>query len=337
MNRAPLLLIGVFLSGACNWVSLAKNSLTYRTTQRGETGNLVAYGSLVYATVAEDGIAVVDATSGQTLATIAPPPGESIDDLALAEDLLFALDARPPGHLSVYSLAEPTRPRLLAGSRDVPVGPFSGVSSAAGLCVVSGGTSQLTIWRYDAHGALAGPLATTDLGRGQPDVLVTARGLLYVSTHYSGPYFGLDVARFDSGQGRIAKLAELPLDRAGFTAGGAKPANFPIESALLGDDTLLVASARGVDVFDVRTAEHPRLVSTIDVGGPAVNVDASGSVVAVTVGGEAPTLVFLDFATAPPRQRRIDLPVGTIPAGVALGAPRAAVAAGKNGVVFFTR
>ena len=338
MNRTAYLLLSVALTGgACNWVSLAKNSLTYRTTQRGETGNLVARGSLVYATVAEDGIAVVDGTSGRTLATIAPPAGESIDDLALADDFLFALDARPPGHLSVYSLADPARPRLLAGARDVPVGPFSGISTANGLCVVSGGTSQLTIWRYDAHGSLTGPVATTDLGRGQPDVLLTAHGLLYVSTHYSGPYFGLDVARFDSGQGRIDKLAELPLAGAGFTEGGAKPANFPIESALLGDDTLLVASARGVDVLDIHVADQPRRQATIDVGGPAVNVDVRGSVAAVTVGGGAPTLVFLDFATSPPHQRRVALPVGTILAGVALGGPRAAVAGGKTGVLFFAK
>lgn len=337
MNRTALLLLAALLPGACKWVSLAKNSLTYRTTQRGETANLVANGPVVYATLADDGIAVIDAASGQSIATIAAPDGESIDDLALAGDLLFALDARPPGHLSVYSLAEPTHPRLVAPSREVPVGPFSGVSAARGLAVVSGGTSELTVWRYEARGSLTGPLTTTDLGRGQPDVLVTSAGVLYVSTHYSGPYFGLDVVRFDSAQSRLEKFAELPLEGAGFTEGGAKPANFPIESALLGDDTLLIASARGIDVIDVSIPAHPRLLTTIDVAGPAVNVDVNGSVAAVTVAGKPSALVFLHFATRLPQQRRIALPVGTIPAGVALEGPRAAVAAGKNGVLFFDR
>lgn len=337
MNRATWWVATTVLCGACNWVSLATNSLTYRTTERGETGNLVSRGDLVYATLAEHGIAVIEAPSGNRLETVAPPAGESIDDVALAGDLLFALDARPPGHLSVYSLAEPGHPRLIQPSREVPVGPFSGVSAARGLAVVSGGTSQLTIWGYDAHGSLTGPLATTDLGRGQPDVLVSPSGVLYVSTHYSGPYFGLDVVRFDSGPARLDKLAEVPLDGAGFTQGGAKPANFPIESALLGDDTLLVASARGIDVFDVRNAAHPRLLTTIDVAGPAVNVDVDGGVAAVTVAGEPPALVFLDFATPMPQQRRMALPEGTIPAGVALQGPRAAVAAGKGGVLFLTR
>ncbi len=337
MNRATWLVASTLLCGACNWVSLAQNSFTYRTAERGETSNLVSRGDLVYTTIAEDGIAVIDATSGQRLATVAPPPGESIDDLALSGDLLFALDARPPGHLSVYSLGEPGRPRLLQPSREVPVGPFSGVSAVNGLCVVSGGTSRLTLWRYDAHGLVSGPLATADFGRGQPDVLLAGGGRLYVSTHYWGPYFGLDVARFDSSTGRIDKVAELELGRAGFTAGGAKPANFPIESALLSRDTLLVASARGVDVIDVRVAGQPRLLATITVGGPAVNVDAGDRVAAVTVAGDVPALVLLDFATSPPRQRRVELPAGTFPAGVALGGPRAAVAAGTSGVLFFDR
>ena len=338
MNRAPWLVTIMLLCGACNWVSLATHSLTYRTTARGETGNVVSRGDLVYATLAEDGIAVFAATSERRLATVAPPADESIDDLAVADDLLFALDARPPGHLSVYSLADPAQPRLVAPSRAVPVGPFSGVSAAGGLVTVSGGTSQLTIWRYDARGSLTGPLATTDLGRGQPDVLLTPAGVLYVSTHYSGPYFGLDVVRFHSGPPRLDKLAELPLAGAGFTDGGARPANFPIESALLGGDTLLVASARGLDVIDVSAPAQPRLVATLDLAGPAVNVDASGGVAAVIVASEPPAVVWLDFTTAPPRQRRVALPVGTFPGGVALGGPRAAVAAGKNGdVLFFTR
>ncbi len=339
MKRTARLLGGAALwaCGACNWVSLATHSLNYRTTQRGEAGNVAARGAFVYATLAEGGITVIDGTTGQTLDTVAPPDSQSIDDLAIADGLLFALDARPPGHLSVYSLADPAQPRLVGVSQQVAVGPFSGVSATGGLCVVSGGTSQLTLWRYDSSGGLTGPVATADLGRGQPDVLLSAGGMLYVSTHYWGPYFGLDVARFDAAQNRIELLAKLPLPRAGFTTGGAKPANFPIESALIGGDTLLVASARGLDVVDVHTPAQPRLITTIDVGGPAVNVDVDRHSAAVVVGGDGPTLVFLDLAVTSLPQRRVALPVGTIPTGVALGGPRAAVAAGSTGVVLFTK
>lgn len=338
MNRTAWLLVAaVWACGACNWVSLAAHSLTYRTTQRGQAANVVARGVFVYATLAEDGIAVVDGASGRTIGTVAPPAGQSIDDLAIADGLLFALDARPPGHVSAYSLADPAHPRLVEPPHAVAVGPFSGVSAAGGLCVVSGGTSQLTLWRYGRGGELTGPLATTDLGRGQPDVLLGPRGVLYVSTHYRGPYFGFEIAQFDSTGGRIERLGGLPLPGAGFTTGGAKPANFPIESALLGTDTLLVASARGVDVLDVRSATLPRLLATIAVGGPAVNVDVSGRTAAVIVGGDRPALVYLDFTATSARQRRVELPIGTIPTGVALGGPRAAVAAGPSGVVLFDK
>ena len=338
MNRKAVALgLALWASGACNWVSLAANSLTYRTTARGEAANLVTRGSVVYATLAEDGLAVIDASTGDRLATLVAPQGGSIDDIASAGDLLFALDARPPGHLSVYSLADPIAPRLLGPPREVPVGPFSGVSAANGLVVVSGGTSQLTLWRYDARGSVTGPVATADFGRGQPDVLLTDDGVLYVSTHYHGPYFGLDVARFDMATSRIVPVATLPLARAGFTTGGARPANFPIESALLGRDTVLVASARGVDVIDVRVPGSPTLLETIEVDGPAVNVDVAGAAAAVTIAGEAPALLWLDFTTQPLGRQRLALPVGTFPAGVALGPARAAVAAGKAGVLLFTQ
>lgn len=340
MNRTAWLLGGtavLWACGACNWISLATHSINYRTTQRGEAGNVAARGAFVYATLAEAGIVVVDGATGQALDTVAPPAGQSSDDLALTDDFLFALDARPPGHLSVYSLVDPAHPRLVGAVHEVAVGPFSGVSAAHGLCVVSGGTSQLTLWRYDSGGILTGPIATADFGRGQPDVLLGSRGLLYVSTHYWGPYFGLEIARFDSAQARIEPLGKLPLPGAGFTTGGAKPANFPIESALLGSDTLLVASARGLDVVDVHNPAQPRLITTIDVGGPAVNVDVDRHSAAVVVGGAAPTLAYIDFAVTSLPQRRVVLPVGTIPTGVALGGPRAAVAAGSTGVVLFTK
>ncbi|MGH7644032.1 MAG: hypothetical protein ACREMR_00465, partial [Gemmatimonadales bacterium] len=201
--------LAALVASACNWVSLAKNSLTYRDIQRGEAANVAVLDTLIYATQAQDGLAIVGAGSGATLATLPPPGGsESVDDLAIAGDLLFVLDAREPGHLSVYSLADPLHPHLVAPPREAPVGPFSGVSASGGLCIVSGGTSELTAWRYDRAGRLTGPVATADLGRGQPDVLVARDGMLaYVSTHYWGPSFGLDVVRYDSSAQRLKQLA----------------------------------------------------------------------------------------------------------------------------------
>lgn len=340
MRRSNFLLPLVALATAsCNWLALARNALTYRELQRGEAGNLALRDSLIYATLAEDGFAIVGAASGRRLATVTPPAGSgSVDDLAIAGGLLFVLDARPPGFVSVYALDNPGQPRLVSPPRAAPVGPFSGISAAAGVCVVSGGTAKLTAWRYDSIGGLTGPVATTDLGRGQPDVLLAPDGLhAYVSTHYWGPFFGLDVIAVD-GASRLRTLAELEFDGAGFTAGGAAPANFPIEAAAFGRDTILVAHARGITLVDVATPERPLLRATIDVGGPAVNVDALGRTALVAVGGATPALVLLDIAGGRATiTRRLPLAPGTFPGGVALTATHAAVAAADRGVQVLER
>jgi len=330
----------VVLAASCNWVALAKNALTYRDTARGEAGNLATVDSVLYASLAEDGLAVLDARTGIKVAALPPPAGsESVDDVAVADGLLFLLDARPPGHLAVYSVRDPLRPRLVSPPHSVPVGPFSGVSARAGVVVVSGGTSDLTVWRYDSAGGVLDAVTTADFGRGQPDVLLGPDDrLAFVATHYWGPYFGLDVARYDASRGRLDLLAELELQGAGFTAGGARPANFPIEAALLGSDTLLVAYARGVAVIDVTAPTRPRLLKTVDVGGPAVNVDALGPWALVAIAGPHPALVFLDFGTGRGAvARRVALPAGTFPAGVALTATHAAVALGDRGVLVVQR
>lgn len=325
---------------SCDWVSLATNALTYDEVRRGEAANVVASDSLFYATLAEDGLTIVDARSGQVLATMPPPAGSgSVDDLAIDGALLFVLDARPPGMLSVLSLTDPLHPTLVATPRRVPVGPFSGVSAAAGLCIVSGGTSELTAWTYDHTGALTGPAATADLGRGQPDALVAPSGdLAFISTHYWGPYFGLGVIRYDSAARRIHQLATLALDGAGFTTGGSHPANFPMDAALADADRLLLAHAHGVAVIDVRDPERPRLEGTIDVGGPAINVDVQGSQAAVAVSGRRPAVTILDLAAGPVREvRRHSLPPGTFPGGVALSAASVAVATRSQGILVFRR
>jgi hypothetical protein len=334
---APTLGALALLAG-CDWVALARNALTYREISDGEAGNLVAPGSLLYVTRAGLGVEILDAGSGRVLATLPPEqPGASADDVAAADGLLFVLDARAPGALSVYSLSDPVLPRLVSTARDVPVGPFSGVSAAGGVCIVSGGTSELTLWRYDSTGTLSGPVATADLGRGQPDVLVGREGrTAFVSTHRWGPYFALDVARVDAAGGRFERSGRLELDGAGFTEGGSKPANFPIEAALLGADTVLVAHARGVSVIGIGEGGAPRLLKLIDVGGPAVNVDTRGGRAAVAVGGQNSSLLLLDFSAGADGRivRRFALS-GARPSGVALLDGRAAVAAGDRGVLVF--
>jgi len=334
--RIVLTLAMAGLLGGCNWISLAVNSASYKTLEAGDAGNLVVVDTVAYVSLADSGFAVVSADAGSRLRVVAPPRGlSSVDDVAAADGLLFVLDARPPGSLAVYSLADRLNPTLIAPAIDVPVGPFSGVSAAHGVAVVSGGTSALSSWSYDATGAL-GDVAHIDLGRGQPDALVGDAGTVFVSTHYWGPYFGLDVVRRDSASLRV--VARVRLTDAGFTTGGAKPANFPVEAALLDSATLLVAHRRGVAVLDVSRPDAARLVRVIDVGGPAVNVDAMDRVAAVSVGGGVPAVVLIDFRSGPAAVvRRVTLPSGTKPAGVALSRHSVLIAARGRGVLAVKR
>lgn len=316
----------------CNWISLGANALTYDTLAAGEAGNIVARDSVAYVSLADSGFAVLDG-SGLRVALIPAAPGmESVDDLALDGDVLFTLDARPPGAFALWSVRDPRRPTILTPSRPVPVGPFSGISARDGLCIVSGGTSLLTTWRYDARGTIDSA-GVIDLGRGQPDVIVASRVRAFVSTHYWGPYFGIDVLGAD---GAPARVGRMELDDAGFTTGGAKPANFPIEPAMLDSATLLVAYARGLAVVRL-TRDSIRLERAIDVGGPATSVDTQGRVAAVTVGGREPAVAFVDFTRTPPRVRRVTLPAGTKPVGIALSTRNALVAARGQGVLVVQR
>jgi hypothetical protein len=340
-RAATSTLVGMLLSlSACNWVSLARGAATYEDVRRGEASNVVASADVYYAALAEDGIVALDASTGATIGRVPPPvDSSSVDDLAVDGTLLFVLDARPPGSISVYSLGDPARPRRVAGPYPVAVGPFSGVSASGGICIVSGGTSSLTAWTYDSLGTLFGPVATTDLGRGQPDVLVTAEGKqAFVSTHYWGPYFGLSRLRVDTAPLRLTEAGTAPLDGAGFSVGGARPANFPIEATAFGVDTVLIAHARGLSVFHTGHAtqlDHPRV---INVDGPAVSVDAHGEVAAVAVGGDHPAVVFVRLTAGTAKvTRRVSLPPGTFPAGIALSATSVAVAARSAGVLVIRR
>ena len=329
-SRVPRVIVAsLVLVAGCNWISLGANALTYETLKAGEAGNIVVADTLAYVTLGDSGVGVLDARSGRRIGLLAPPAGlESVDDIALAEGILFLLDARKPGHVATAALSGaliPTR------AHDVSVGPFSGISAARGLCIVSGGTSALTFWRYSPTGALT--LAdSTDLGRGQPDVAIDASGRrAFVSTHYWGPYFGLNVLALPA----LSETQRVELDGAGFTSGGAKPANFPIEVAQLSENVVLVAHARGVAVVDVAAGRVNRVV---DVGGPAVSIDVREHEAAVAVAGPAPAVVFLDFAGATERVvRRVALDAGTKPAGVAFSGDNVLVAARDRGVLVVQR
>lgn len=329
-----LLCISVF--SGCNWLSVAAGALDYPMTLRGESANVVISGTRVYGTLAEEGFEVINLDDVRQRHHVSPPAGsESVDDIAIDGTLLFALDARQPGHLSVFSVSGSVT--LVSGPVEVPVEPFSGVSAANGKVIVSGGTSSLTLFNYDREGQLSSEIARIDLGRGQPDVLLARDGKhAYVSTHHIGPYFGLTVLEVGNDSAALITRGDVDLDTYGFTDGGAKPANFPIEAAM-NNNVVYVAHAKGLAVVSVQDPIHPRLLDVIDVGVKAVNVDVAQDVAAVVGSSPVPLLVLLDVSnpTAPFIKQTFTLPEGSRPTSVSIGENHIAVATHKSGVLIY--
>jgi hypothetical protein len=324
---AVALVVAIAAMVARPWIALAIHAASYPVTGPGETANVLIEGTRAFATLADRGFEVIDVATQKSVAIVPPPRGsESVDDLAAADGFLFVLDARPPGHLSVFAIDDLA---LAAPPVPVAVGPFSGVSAGAGNVIVSGGTSRMSLRSYDARGILGAERATIDFGRGQPDVLLSRDGTrAFVSTHRFGPYFGLTTARVGS---TIARAGFLGLATYGFTPGGAKPASFPLKAALDGD-TLLLADLDGLFVVSVADLQHPRVLAHVDTGMQAVNVDARDHLAAVVGSSPEPRLVLVDVSSpASPRiVRAVSLAKGSYPTGVAIGATHIAVASHRN-------
>ncbi len=300
------------------WVALAYAAATYPVTGAGDASNVAVDGTRAFVSLGERGFEVVDIASGNVLENVAPPAtSESVDDLAIAGPFLFALDARPPGHLSVFSLDGSSKLKLTSAPVEVPVGPFSGVSAGGGRVIVSGGTSLMSLRSYDSEGKLGPVLAETDCGRGQPDVLMSPDGgWAFVSTHRWGPYFGLTSVRVAVAPPFLEKAGSLNLDTYGFTAGGAKPASFPLETALEGD-VLYVATLRGLTVVSIAHPDQPTLVANLGIGMKGVNVDVRNHLAAVVGSSPRPMLVLVDVSSpsSPRVVRSIPLPGGSRPTG----------------------
>ena len=336
-SAAVLALLG---GSGCEWIALGVHAAAYHVTAAGDAGNVVVNGRLAYVSLAQPGLEIVDAATGHTLKTMPPPAGsESIDDLAVTDGLLFVLDARPPGHLSVYSLADPATPVLRTSPIEVPVGPFSGVAAAGGHVIVSGGTSELTLRTYDQDGRLGTDVAKADFGRGQPDVLIAPEGdRAFVSTHFGGPSFGLTTVHVTGAPPSLIKGGTMDLETIGFTAGGAKPANFPIETALAGD-ILLVAYVRGLALVDVSDLDRPRMLSELRLNVEPVNVDVRDGTAAVVGSSPKPMLALVDVRNpaAPRLIRSVPLPEGSYATGVAIATTHVVVAAGARGALVSPR
>ena len=246
------------------------------TLSRLTSNNVEIDTGRAYAARGANGFAIMDLKTREFETFAAPGATGRVDDLAIADGFLFLLDAASPGNLSVMSLADPEQPVLVSGPVVVPVGPFAGVDAAAGRVVVSGGTSLLTVRSYNASGTLGASVATIDLGIGQPDVLLADDGQrAFVSTDFSGfvggSSFGISTIALNDRPSTPTLLSRTGLPGAGFSSGFQSPANFPIESALVGD-VLVTAHGGGLS----RVNSNGGLLGTTPRGFFAVNVDADG-------------------------------------------------------------
>lgn len=314
------------------WVALGWNAWRYPTAAAHDRTQIAVAGNLAYLAAGVDGIDILDLARGRRIARITPQAAaDRIDDVAIAEGRLFALDATPPGHLLAYALGQPQHPRLLDHAA-VPVGPFSGVSTAAGLVVVSGGTSRLTLHGIDANGRLGATVATADFGRGQPDIALRADGrFAAISTHRFGPDFALTLVEIDRSPLRLRAVGRVDLKDAGFTEGGFKPAHFPLV-AVWGRHHLYVADGGGLHVIDATDPHRPRLLSHDRRAQPAIDVARFEDALYVLRAGSQPALLRyrLDRLGQPTLAGQQPLPIDTPPAAVAAN-PEQVLVTKRNG------
>lgn len=304
------------------------------------TNNVAAFDGLAYLARGSAGLGVLDLETRVVRNVTLPSSMRSVDDVSVADGLLFALDASSPGFLAVFDLADPYQPRLVGGPVGVPVSPFAGVSAAGGRVVVSGGTSLLTVRSYSqATGQLSSGVASIDLGIGQPDVLVSPDGLAaYVSTDFAGFFggatFGVTVLGLNAPPQLPTIRSRVGMPGAGFTSGVRGPANFPIESVALSSDAFVTAHGAGLTHVDASTG---RILSSRNLGAPLVNVDADRDrAFAVGPGGR---LIEIDYSSSPAGtliSNRIVLS-GAPFTGVAVTDEHIVIAANERGVIVLPR
>lgn len=318
---------------AGGWFELGIGFLTYKDAGPRDVLNVAELNNAVLAAASEDGLVVVDVSTGERT-VLAPPPGlGSIDDVAVADGLVFVLDAREPGFVTALDPRvdyAPTGPAV-----PVDVGPFSGVSAAEGVMVVSGGTKPMAWFGYGKDGVMSNLRSRPDFGRGQPDVLLGEGGdRVVISTHISGPDFGVIWANVTDEGVDIVPLSYIALDDAGFTRGGHRPVNFPIQTVLL-DDFALVAHGGGVALIRL-DEDGAELLDVVDVGYPLVSIAALGSDVFVVgdngVESEVSHLVWQDSRLALKRRGVFATSEGRV-SDVIVKAGRLWLAAGEAGLL----
>src|SRR5687767_4635504 len=101
------LAVGLAVLLGRRWVALGWQAWNYPAATPSTRTQIAVGGGYAYVAAGAAGIEVIDlAARGRKLLLPPSGPADRVDDLAVADGLLFALDATSPGHLSVYSLAD---------------------------------------------------------------------------------------------------------------------------------------------------------------------------------------------------------------------------------------
>src|SRR5687768_217059 len=98
--------IGVPLAAAlalagCGWPGLIAGALSTPTSADDASTNVAIADGIAYVARSAQGIERIDLATGARASFAPPAPADRIDDVAVADGFVFALDATPPGHLLV--------------------------------------------------------------------------------------------------------------------------------------------------------------------------------------------------------------------------------------------
>lgn len=303
-------------------------------------------GSYAYTANGELGLDIIDLNNLRTVHRMLPQREmHSIDAMSIDGNLLFLIDARGEDYLAVYDVSNPVNPQLIDGPIGVNGGPFTGVSAAGGNVVVSGGTTHLNYFKYTSGGKLSNSEAIFGRDRGHPDVLLSNDGqVAYLSTDFNGlvddaEYGVVTVALGDLATSPVL-LSEIGIPGSGFTEGTTQPSGFPIKTAILSDDVLLVAHGVGLSIIDLVQGRILASMRTVDIGIAATNLAIYQSIAYVVGNSPSPTLVKVDLSDIANPSVIETVPLNTsggIPTSVAVTDQLVLIAANEGGLMVMNR
>lgn len=328
------------MRGAVLFVALTGCGLHDVNNDLGGAINLAAGHTFVLVARGETGLDVVR-PEDESIVFHLDPGGESdsIDDVTWERNVVIVHDA-DDGFVSSYRIDENGALSPVTLDLEAESGPYSGVSLADGIAIVSGGTCGITRLSVGDDGALQ-VSGTLEAFRGQPDVTMGAWGAL-LSTHFSGDEdefvdgqeFGITTLATDD----LAVVATAGLAGAGFSDGGGQPASWPVRASIVGD-LAFVAHGGGLDLFRIDASHGIERLGHLDLPFQAVDVFAPESGGEAFVVGVPPQIGVVDVGPdgALSSRRTIELGADVRPTAIVASDTHLVVANNLGAPVFVDR